>query len=534
MKNIGAKSVLKQKEVFVKVVWVVVCIMICVALASCGGNNKEITDETTELHTESTTIEVNSTTTTSNVTSSVPPQQSDTEQQTERTNTRISGEEPSEEEKLELIKIAEGFFDNLVNGEFGECEKLFDATMKAELPEDELIVAWSSVAMKVGIFNSIVKTDYVYREGYDIILITSDHTSGGVVSTIVFSLDWEIAGLFFRDIEKPNVSGDGDQNAASQQAAVVPGTVIEEDVTIIGDPRYPLSGKLTLPKEQGSGALLSAVVLVHGSGPQDMDETIGANKPFRDIAWALAEEGIAVLRYDKRTYSYGGTMNDMYGTSLTVKEEVIDDAKLAKELLIADDRINSEAILVAGHSLGGMLAPRIMDECGFAGAIIMAGSPRSLIDIVLDQINYTISNGDYDEVHIILQHDVNETQYEAYLGLNDETDEDSKDTLIFGMNGYYLKEMERYKTSNYFNSINKPILILQGTSDFQVSYENDFKEYQKLAEGRDNIEFKAYEGLNHLFIESVMEKPDASEYLIPGTVDDAVTEDIASWIRRNF
>ena len=48
------------------------------------------------------------------------------------------------------------------------------------------------------------------------------------------------------------------------------------------------------------------VVLVHGSGPNDRDESIGPNKPFRDLAEGLASRGIAVLRYDKRTRTHAG------------------------------------------------------------------------------------------------------------------------------------------------------------------------------------------------------------------------------------
>ncbi len=47
-----------------------------------------------------------------------------------------------------------------------------------------------------------------------------------------------------------------------------------------------------------------AAVMVQGSGPNDRDETIGPNKPFRDIAEGLSSDGIAVLRYDKRTYAH--------------------------------------------------------------------------------------------------------------------------------------------------------------------------------------------------------------------------------------
>ena len=65
-----------------------------------------------------------------------------------------------------------------------------------------------------------------------------------------------------------------------------------------GDGERALPGTLAMPKGTGP---FPAVVLVHGSGPQDRDETVGPNKPFLDIARALAAQGIAVLRYEKRT-----------------------------------------------------------------------------------------------------------------------------------------------------------------------------------------------------------------------------------------
>jgi dienelactone hydrolase len=99
-------------------------------------------------------------------------------------------------------------------------------------------------------------------------------------------------------------------------------------------------------------------VLVHGSGPQDRDETIGPNKPFRDLAWGLASQGIAVLRYEKRTKKHAMKLVLIKNT-ITVKQETIDDALAAVALLRKTERIDPNRIFVLGHSLGGMLIPRI-------------------------------------------------------------------------------------------------------------------------------------------------------------------------------
>lgn len=64
-------------------------------------------------------------------------------------------------------------------------------------------------------------------------------------------------------------------------------------ITVAADADYPLPGLLTLP--DGAGPF-PAVLLVHGSGPQDRDEAVGPNRPFRDLAVGLAALGVASLR----------------------------------------------------------------------------------------------------------------------------------------------------------------------------------------------------------------------------------------------
>ena len=72
-----------------------------------------------------------------------------------------------------------------------------------------------------------------------------------------------------------------------------------------------------------------AVILVHGSGPNDRDETLGTNKPFRDLAHGLASQKVAVLRYEKRTKQHADKLKGSALSTFTIKEEAIDDALAA-------------------------------------------------------------------------------------------------------------------------------------------------------------------------------------------------------------
>ena len=131
------------------------------------------------------------------------------------------------------------------------------------------------------------------------------------------------------------------------------------------------------------------IVLVHGSGPNDADETIGLNKPFRDLA-----EDLATLRYDKRT---------RFSTTPPVtnfNDETIDDALAALKLAVAQPGVDPKRVFLLGHSLGGYLAPRIGSRYAeLHGGKLMAGNNRPMRDSVLDQVRtITGSEASFEQV----------------------------------------------------------------------------------------------------------------------------------------
>ncbi|MFB7638291.1 alpha/beta hydrolase family protein [Peribacillus butanolivorans] len=304
---------------------------------------------------------------------------------------------------------------------------------------------------------------------------------------------------------------------------------MNEKLIIGKETKYPLNGILSLPENCSSK--FPAVVLVHGSGSTDMDEKAGNNYPFKDLAEGLSEKGIAVLRYDKRTFVYGNEMKN--DTGLSVKEETIEDAILAADFLRKDSRIDSNKIFIIGHSLGGMLAPRIDAEGGnFAGVIIMGGSPRKLEEILMDQ-NNDVLNSMNKFLKMIAKKQIAalSSKFDKIYKLSDE---EAKSTVVLGKysRAFYFKEMGEHPSINYLNSIDKPVLILQGDKDFHVSVEKDFKGYKNLLGEMRNVRFKLYPNLNHLFMPAVygeilkMKK----EYKVAQHVDKQVINDISDWI----
>lgn len=295
---------------------------------------------------------------------------------------------------------------------------------------------------------------------------------------------------------------------------------------------FPLDGILTLPDD--TSVPVPACVFVHGSGSSDKDEHIGKLYPFRDLAEGLGRQGIASYRYDKRSYVHGLKMIRSK-KPITVREETIEDAITAADMLRKDSRIDPERIYIIGHSMGAMLAPRIDAEGGnFRGLIMMAGSPCSLDEIMIRQLN-ELSDQQGKIAGYILgkQKEKIFSQFEKMDSVSDE--EAMKIKMGGGTTLYYWVDMKKHPVSQYLEKLEKPVLIMQGSMDAQVRKDIDYAAYQEMLKGRENVTFRLYPGLSHLFVpastDNIAKAP--AEYKIPKKIPDDVINDIAAWIREN-
>ncbi len=305
----------------------------------------------------------------------------------------------------------------------------------------------------------------------------------------------------------------------------------EEKIIIGAGTEFPLNGKLTLPKK--SEKPVPAVVFVHGSGSSNMDEKVMKVTPFKDLAEGLAKHGIASVRYDKRSFAHGRKM--MKKGNLTVREEVIEDAVLASEMLKNDPRIDSEKVFIIGHSMGAMLAPRIDAEGGnFKGLVLLAGTLDTLEGVLFRQLD-EMKNGKSKIMSWIAsaQEKKFRKSFENLYELSDE--EAKKIPYAGGVNLYYFKEMGEHRAEGYLEKTEKPVLIMQGTKDLQVSTEKDFGGYKRAFGERENFSFRLYEGLNHCFVPALYDdiSKATKEFSKERHIGDNIISDIAGWILNN-
>ena len=309
--------------------------------------------------------------------------------------------------------------------------------------------------------------------------------------------------------------------------------MITEKIIIGENTKYPLNGVLTLPDDLTSP--VPAVVFVHGSGSSNMDEKVGKLTPFKDLAEGLVKHGIASVRYDKKSFAHGFKMLRDKSTVITVKEETIDDAILATNLLKNDKRIDSNKVFIVGHSMGGMLAPRIDAEGGdYRGLIMMAGTPRKIEEVLMEQSREAMESMNWF-MKKIAGKQINKIN-DLFDGMYDLSDEEAKRKKVGnGTTLYYFKEMGENVVPKYLENLDKPMLFMQGDKDFQVKVDKDFSAYKKLLEGKSNATFKLYENLNHAFVEALYDdiSKASKEYNVERHIGEDVIEDMANWILQN-
>lgn len=419
-----------------------------------------------------------------------------------------------------MIESAENFVNDFKEDDIEGMYGAFGEELKKQLPKEKMNGLRGAIEQQHGEMKDILGTRIEKDENHNIVFVTVQF---GEDKTMDFQLSFDkekkIDGLY---IVPTKVMPEG----VNLKKEIQNDKFYEEEIKI-GSGEWELPGTLTIPKE-GKGPF-KTVILVHGSGPCDRDETVMKNKPFRDIAHDLAEKGIAVLRYDKRTYVYPDKVAKLQ-EKFTPEDEYMDDVIGAIDFATSRGEIDNNEIFILGHSLGGYLVPRIYERSDVpAGYISMAGTiDGEFEDLMMYQYDYLASldgevSAEEKEFLNNFENEYNELKEYKASGRGDKK-------IYLGMPIEYLMYLDEYKPIDVAKKIKKPVLFLEGTRDYQVPAEH-FNKWKEELKNNDNLEFKLYEGLNHLFIKGEG-TPNPQEYGIPGHVDKQVIEDICDWINK--
>ncbi|MET3537960.1 alpha/beta hydrolase [Chryseobacterium limigenitum] len=373
----------------------------------------------------------------------------------------------------------------------------FDPLVASHVSVNDLKELYPQIQGQMGEFKSIIEVN----NEKDTYYFYSDFEKSKLDIQITFNTENKIIGFYFI----PHKTFD---KADDKKALKIKSDDIE------------LKGTLLQPTQ---GDQKKLVIFIHGSGPQDRDETIGENKPFKDIAEYFFKNGISSYRYDKRTYSNPETFNDQS----TVEQETINDAVNVANYFKANESFKGYQIIILGHSQGAYLMPKIAEKAQASKYIFMAGNARPLQDIIVDQFEY---------LHKVVPskipiEDVQNIKKKVEFLNSDKFNLDvKKSELPFDLPASYWKSLLDYKPLDLIKKINVPMFFAQGERDYQVT-EKDFNLWKNELKNNKSAEFKLYPSLNHFFAKH-SGVASWEEYEVKGNVDEAFLKDLAQFILK--
>ncbi len=400
------------------------------------------------------------------------------------------------------LEAAESFVYLLSQGKYAKAENMFSSKVSQALPTDRLEALWKSLEEKYGEFQSLSISSHEKSNGYTIVVVKTSFERMNLNFKLIFNGEMKIAGLWIKPAPTYHLPPYADFSKFIVKKLE------------IGN-KWKLPAELTVPKGKGP---FTAVVFIGGSGPTDMNESIGNQRPFEDLAYGLSSTGIVVLRYDKRPHVYGKEM--IAQGEINVKDVYLQDASYAIEEVEKLPFVKK--VFLLGNSLGAYLLPEIAKENPSVSGLIMLSAPaRTFADVLSDQLKYILKFSPNNETLEKLLEEVKLLKLHKI----------KPDQMVLGAPASYYYELEKYAPIPILKKLSKPVLICHGGKDYQVP-QKDFEMFERAFSSNKLFTFKTYPNLSHVFT-PVNGIPSPANYEVPENVSKEVVEDIASWLKNH-
>jgi uncharacterized protein len=406
------------------------------------------------------------------------------------------------------------------SGRFADIELSFAPALRAVASAETLQVGWESQLSRLGAIGEVgapisepAPESWVTVIGKaDLVKVSVPVTCERGGLTVVMAVD-EVGLL--QDLQlKPPLTESWTPPPYARRSRFD-----EHEVTVgSGTPAVP--GTLSLPRGRGPWP---AVVLLSGGGPFDRDATTGPNKPLKDLAWGLAGRGVAVLRFDKVTHTHAAQVAADPG--FTMSDEYVPHAVAAVHLLQSHPAVDAARVFVAGHSMGGKVAPRVAAaEPSVAGLVLLAADTQPMHRAAVRVVRHlaSLDPGAQAAVEAI-------TRQAARVDSPHLSAETPAAELPFGYSGAYWLDLRDYDPVATAAALDKPMLILQGGRDYQVTVADDLAGWQAGLGHREDVTIRVHVADDHLFFPGSGPSTPA-DYDRPQHVDAAVVADIADWL----
>ena len=425
-----------------------------------------------------------------------------------------------EEKKKTLEEKTKALTELLAKRDFDKFKESISEEFKKATEGQDLDV-FKMLEQELGAYKEIVKTEIETQNGYYLTDSTLQFEKGTVDQTIAFNGEMVADGVNYLNMKKDIVPEEG-----------------EKEITLDAGTGYPVKGMIKMPK----GEVKAGIVIVDGSGPNDMNMTLGQNKMMKHLSDQLAEKGFAVLRFNKRTYQYGKELAKIGMQNKTlIKDEFIDDAAEGLKTLAKKQGIPTDKLFILGHSQSGSYLPVINETAGnlAKGYIILSGTPTNIAELSKKQLEKVIEEGseNADEEQVKMMKQNIKTNDELLKKIETMSDEElnKPENYPFGIPGVYVKDLMKYDPIKLYNDSKLPIFIRIAEFDKQVPV-SELELWKNGLDKNENDSIEEVKGANHMMQPSDGKTKLANlitdEYQKDAPIVSSVIDDIAAWIEK--
>jgi pimeloyl-ACP methyl ester carboxylesterase len=396
--------------------------------------------------------------------------------------------------------------------QFEQINPMLDYEMSRILGANGLEDLWDGINMQFGEVKQVKETTFKRIDTLFVSKTPVVFENKTWLLKIVFNLQGKMSGLFLEPLKMPY-----------EPPAYADESLFYEYKKTLADPKYPVEGLLSIPRK---GKDFPVLIILAGSGPSDKDLSIGSKRIYKDIAWGLASQNIAVFRFDKRTYTHKSTLAS--NPNLNIDDEYTQDLKLAIAMLQQQPNINPKQIYVMGHSLGGHLLPYLAGKVnGVKGYIGLFANYSGLPDLMVYQADF-------------LSKDLPENKKLPYQQLKQKAlyardrfgPNSPNDSLPDGLTTKYLLSLNQAAPKNHLKSLrNKPFMFIQGEKDYQVPT-SEMDKWQAALQfvKQSQTSFVLLKNINHLGTDEPGEMGPGN-YEKPGNVSPLLIKEIEAFIK---
>lgn len=424
--------------------------------------------------------------------------------------------------ELVEIELPKEVIKDFQSGNVENVYSKFDSSVAKILPPHRLAPIWSQLVANYGEFIGFGLQDTTSKG--DNLIINTDLDYEKAIMNFMLSVNKQtnrISGIYFSEQEKKNIRSEIEKPLPTY----IDTTKFQEEDIVIKD-IFDLKGKLTLPKSQTNKIVF---VLVHGSGPNDMDGTLGENKFLKNLAWGLSSIGFSTIRYNKITKRHVQKLVEK-NPGMTQSDEYDNSIKGAIEFVRTTPKLKDLNIFLVGHSQGASAITSFSSNNEIKGLILLAGTPRKLYDLYTEQLEYIFNIDGIvrpSERTIIEEHKNKIGYYKNYKkGIIE------KDSLPMNLSIEYLRYLDDFNPISNLKESEKPILILNCGHDYQVT-KTDFDIWKSNLSSKSNVTLKYLDKLNHIFAETeTMAVP--ADYQKYTPISNILFDEVLHWINSNY